>query len=123
MKKKIIVTAVIAISIIIILFLLKGIIPKHIYMVQVNKLAEKVPSDEQINYREDLHYTMDKLWSSHRQGTTTQNDLNEVMDRLNALNLKEDVSNDEIFDFIDYVSNIYTKAAIKRSNELFKSKD
>jgi hypothetical protein len=39
------------------------------------------------------------------------------MDRLNALNRKEAVDKGEIFDFIDYVSNIYTTAIIKRNAE------
>jgi uncharacterized protein YxeA len=117
MKKKLVIILGIALLAITILFLLREVIPKQMYMIQVNKLAKKTPADDQINYREDLRYTMNKFWSSHRQKLTTQNDLNEVMDRLNALNRKEAVDKGEIFDFIDYVSNIYTTAIIKRNAE------
>ncbi|MCD6379301.1 hypothetical protein J7M07_02490 [bacterium] len=117
MNKKLVIILSIALSTIIILFLLREVIPKQMYMIQVNKLARKISVDDRINYREDLHYTMNKFWSSHRQRLTTRNDLNEVMDRLNALNRKETVDKDEIFDFIDYVSDIYTTAIIKRNDE------
>lgn len=123
MKKRIIVTTVIALSIILILFFLKGIIPKQIYRSKVNKLAGKVSVNEPIDYRDDLRYTMDKFWSFHEQGIISRNDLNDVMDRLKALNQKETVGEDEIFDFIDYVSNAYTKASIQHNYEMLKSKN
>ncbi len=113
MKKRLIIILVIAISTIVILFLLKEVISKQIYMRQVNELAEKVPTDDPTNYREDLHYTMEKFWACHKQEIISQNDLNEVMDRVKALNRKEAVSGVEIFNFINYVSDIYTTATIK----------
>jgi len=117
MKKRLIIILGIAISTIVILFLLKEVISKQIYMRQVNELAEKVPTDKPINYREDLLYTMKKFWASYKQEIITQNDLNEVMDHVKALNRKETVSGAEIFNFINYVSDIYTTATIELNLE------
>lgn len=119
MNKKLIMMIAAALSVLLVLFIFKGFISKQIYMMQVNELADKVPApaDDRINYKEDLRYTMNKLWSSRQEKIITQNDLNEVLDRLKALNRKENVTEKEIFDFIDYVSNIYTTAIIKRNNE------
>lgn len=121
MNKKLIIMITAALSVVLVLFLLKGFISKQIYMRQVNELAEKVPAGDGINYKEDLRYTMNKLWSSRQENLTTQNDLNEVLDRLKALNRKETVTRNEIFDFIDYVSDIYTTAIIKKNNESSRS--
>jgi tRNA C32,U32 (ribose-2'-O)-methylase TrmJ len=95
------------------MILSRGWISKRVYMRAGRRLAERLSPEHRAKYEKELEYTLDKFWSCYKQGIISQNDLTDVMDRMKRLGNKEKVEKKEIFEFIGYVSRIYTDAMLE----------
>ena len=111
MKKRwIVFVMVLVVAAILFLVLSRGWIKESIYRRSGERLAENLRPELQAKYAADLVYTLDKFWEFYEKDIVGQNDLTDVMDKMNYLNGKEEIRDSEIFDFITYVSRIYTDA-------------
>jgi hypothetical protein len=70
-------------------------------------------------YASELRYTLDKFWEFYEKGLISQNDLNDVMEKMRSLRAKKKLTETEIFDFLKYVSTLYTEAMHRRQSEMF----
>lgn len=116
---------VIALAVIIIvlaLVLSRGWIRESIYRKNSEKLADNLSPELQAKYMTDLVYTIDKFWEFYEKGIVGQNDLTDVMDKMNYLTGKENIRDREIFDFITYVSRIYTDAMNRYHEEQYRQR-
>lgn len=73
-----------------------------------DRLAGRLPDALAAKYAEELRYTLDKFWSCYRSGICSRNDMTDVMDRMRALSAQDEITDREIFDFIGFVSRLYT---------------
>jgi hypothetical protein len=112
MKKKWIIPAVAVAVILVVLALVlsRGWLKESIYRKSGERLAEELSPELQAKYMNDLAYTLDKFWEFYEKEIVNQNDLTDVMEKINYLRGKETIRDREIFDFISYVSRIYTDA-------------
>ena len=119
MKKKWIipVVAIVVIAIILAVVLSRGKLRESIYRKSGERLADKLSPELQVKYMNDLVYTLDKFWEFYDKEIVNQNDLTDVMEKMNYLRSKETIRDREIFDFISYVSRIYTDAMNKYHEE------
>ena len=102
--------AIIVIALVLALVLSRGWLKESIYRRSSERLAEKLSPDLHAKYTADLVYTLDKFWEFYEKGIVGQNDLTDVMDKMNYLMGKDTIRDREIFDFISYASRIYTDA-------------
>ncbi len=111
-KKRITVLIALLVIVIVIvsLFLSRQWMSKQVYMRAGHQLSERLTPEQQTKYGEDLRYTLDKFWSFYEKGLISQNDLTDVVEKMKRLGRKREVENMELFDFIGYVSRIYTDA-------------
>lgn len=124
MKKRWVIP-VIALAIVIVvlaLFLSRGWIRESIYRKNSEKLAERLSPELKAKYMPDFVYTIDKFWEFYEKGIVGQNDLTDVMDKMNYLIGKENIRDREIFDFITYVSRIYTDAMNRYHEEQYRQR-
>lgn len=112
MKKRwmIPIIAIFVIALVLALVLSRGWLKESIYRKSSERLAEKLSPELQAKYMTDLVYTLDKFWEFYEKGIVGQNDLTDVMDKMNYLRDKDAIRDRDIFDFISYVSRIYTDA-------------
>ena len=82
-------------------------------------LVAKFNSAQEKKYAADLRYTLDKFWEFYDKGLVSRNDLNDVMDKMRSLRAKNELAEADIFDFIAYVSMLYTEAMHRRQSEMF----
>jgi hypothetical protein len=82
-------------------------------------LASRFNPTQTKKYGTDLRYTLDKFWEFYEKGLVSQNDLNDVMEKTKSLGAKKDIADMDIFDYIGYVSGIYTEAMRRRQSEMF----
>ncbi len=115
MRKKwvIPVVAIVVIAIVLAAVLSRGRLNESIYRKNGERLAEKLSPQLQAKYMNDLVYTLDKFWEFYEKKIVNQNDLTDVMEKMNYLRGKETIRDRDIFDFISYVSRIYTDAMNK----------
>lgn len=99
------------------LFLMRDSISKKVYLKTGERLGERLNPEQRDKYGEELSYTLEKFWRFYEKELVTRNDLNDVMEKMNRLSEKEKLGNMEIFDFIGYVSRIYTEAMRNRQYE------
>ena len=114
------VIAAIVIALFLVLLLSRGWIKESIYRKNGERLAENLSSELQAKYMADLVYTLDKFWEFYEKGIVGQNDLTDVMDKMNYLTGKDAIRDREIFDFISYVSRIYTDAMNRYHEDQYK---
>ncbi|HUV36133.1 MAG TPA: hypothetical protein VMX58_04250 [Patescibacteria group bacterium] len=100
----------VAIVLIAILFVMRGTVSKRVYTGTGDVLARRLPPELREKYEQELRYTLDKFWSCYESEIVTQNDLNDVMDRMRYLQKRDAIEDEEIFTFIGFVSRIYTDA-------------
>lgn len=84
-----------------------------------SSLIAKLSAAQEKKYGPDLRYTLEKFWKFYDKKLVSQNDLNDVMDKTRALRAKKDITDMEIFDYITYVSTLYTEAMRRRQSEMF----
>ncbi len=82
-------------------------------------LAARFTGAQTQKYGTDLRYTLDKFWEFYEKDLVSQNDLNDVMEKTKSLRAKKDLSDMDIFDYIGYVSGLYTEAMRRRQSEMF----
>lgn len=104
-------------------FFLRGVLPKMVFMRKGDKLAEKIPPEFVEYYSDELRYTLDRFWACYEEGIVSKNDLNDVVERLDALNRKDDVTKSEIFQYIGYVSGLYSEAITERDARISREKE
>lgn len=100
----------VAIVAIVALFVMRGTVSKRVYTSTGDALAQRIPSELREKYGQELHYTLDKFWSCYESEIVSQNDLNDVMDRMRYLQKRNSIEDEDIFTFIGFVSRIYTDA-------------
>ncbi len=110
--KRIAVTAAVAAVIVLIavLLLMRGTLSKRVYERTGVELAGQLTPALRERYGEELRYTLDKFWSCYESGIVSKNDLNDVMDKMRLLGNRDTVEDEDIFNFIGFVSRIYTDA-------------
>jgi ABC-type transporter MlaC component len=104
----ILVSAVVVIAVI--LLLSKGWLTESLYRSAGKRIDEKLNERLSEKYSADLNYTLDKFWEFYEKGIVNRNDLTDVVDKMKRLAEREEIKDREIFDFITYISRIYTDA-------------
>ena len=89
------------------------------YLRAGKSLAAKLDPALKNKYAGELRYTLDKFWEFYDKDLISQNDLNDVMDKMRSLRAKKKLTETEIFDFLTYVSTLYTEAMHRRQSEMF----
>lgn len=92
----------------ILLFAGRGWISSLSYRRAGDRLAERLPGQLGAKYGGELRYTLDKFWSCYRSGTCSRNDMTDVMDRMRALSSGGEITDQQVFEFIGFVSRLYT---------------
>lgn len=101
------------------LVLSRGWIAKQAYDRSGTSLAGKLAPELEKKYASDLRYTLKTFWKFYDRGQVSRNDLNDVMEKMKTLRAKKEITEMEIFDFIGYVSGIYTDAMRRNQSEMF----
>jgi hypothetical protein len=89
------------------------------YLASERRLEAKLTPKEKEKYSKDLTYTLDTFWRFYADGLVSQNDLNDVMERMAMLRSKKELGDMDVFDFIGYVSRIYTDAMHRHQKDMF----
>ncbi|MBU8923479.1 MAG: hypothetical protein KOO63_16815 [Bacteroidales bacterium] len=127
MKRTLIIIVVVVVVGIGALIAFRSTIGESIYNKEVGVLSSGLPSELSTKYGQELSYTMDKFWSCYTDEIVSQNDMTDVMQRLRDLRSQSEIKDIDVFNFIGYVSRVYTDAMNKKhqkyiDNEL-KSED
>lgn len=104
----ILVSAVVVIAVL--LLLSKGWLTESLYRSAGKRIDNKLNERLSEKYSADLNYTLDKFWEFYEKDIVNRNDLTDVVDKMKRLAEREEIKDREIFDFITYVSRIYTDA-------------
>jgi len=107
--RKTLIAAVAAIVIIGLVFAGRGWISSMSYRREAGKLSSRLPAELRAKYGEELEYTLDKFWQCYDADICSRNDMTDVMDRMRRLSSDSGIEDGEIFDFIEFVSSIYTR--------------
>jgi hypothetical protein len=113
MRKKWLIAAIASVVVVIIvvtLVLSRGWIAERLYRKSGERLGERLSPQLRAKYSADLVYTLDKFWEFYEKGIVNRNDLVDVMEKMKLVQDKEKILDRDIFDFISYVSRIYTDA-------------
>lgn len=94
-------------------------ISRRMFMRSGRQLEAALGPDLQKKYGGDLQYTLKTFWKFYDRGLLGRNDLNDVMDKMKALRARPAIADIEIFDFIGYVSRLYTEAMKRSQSETF----
>jgi len=78
------------------------------YFRTANSLSSSMPADLQAKYGEELKYTIDKFWNCYEEKICSRNDMTDVMDGMKRLTAGSEITDSDIFEFIGFVSRIYT---------------
>lgn len=82
-------------------------------------LAARFNDAQEKKYGKDLRYTLDKFWEFYDKGLVSRNDLNDVVEKTRSLRAKKEITDMDIFDYIGYVSGLYTEAMRRRQSDMF----
>jgi len=80
-------------------------------------LAGKLTPELKAKYGADLEETLDTFWKCYERKYVSRNDLNDVMEKMSTIRSKSPVEETDVFDFIGYVSRIYTDAIQKHQSD------
>jgi len=94
-------------------------IAERMFMRSGRQLEAALGPDLQKKYGNDLQYTLKTFWKFYDRGLVGRNDLNDVMDKMKTLRGRDSIAEMEIFDFIGYVSRLYTEAMNRSQSETF----
>ena len=114
-----IVAAIAAVLVVALLLGARGAISKWAFMRSGQRLETALGHDLQQKYGNDLRYTLETFWKFYDRDLLTRNDLNDVADKMKTLRRRDAITDREIFDFIGYVSRLYTEAMRRSQNETF----
>ena len=114
-----IITIAAAVAVIAIFVSSRGWIAHEMFKRAGTRLEARFNGAQETKYAKDLHYTLDKFWEFYEGGLISRNDLNDVMDKMSSLHVKRELTDMDIFDFIGYVSRLYTEAMHRRQSEMF----
>jgi hypothetical protein len=112
-------TVVAAAAIVVVLVSSRQWIAHRAYRRAGAALAARFNEKQEKKYGNDLRYTLDKFWEFYEKGFVSQNDLNDVLEKTRQLRAKKELTDMDIFDYIGYVSGIYTEAMRRRQSEMF----
>lgn len=121
MNRKIVITAAVVIAALAAIYFFRAGIAERRFKGKADQLAEKIPEKYREAYEEEFYYNINKFWSAYENGLVSKNDLIDVTDYMNDLNRKEELSRKEVFDFMSYVSRIYTEEIKKRHEEEYRN--
>jgi len=96
----------------------RGWIAHRTFLRAGTRLESRLNSAQQKKYAADMHYTLDKFWEFYEKGLVSRNELNDVMEKMKRLRGKEELADMDIFDFIGYVSMLYTEAMRRRQSDI-----
>ncbi len=82
-------------------------------------LTAKLTPKQKEKYASDLAYTLNTFWKFYDKGLISRNDLNDVVEKMSVLRSKKEVTDMDVFDFIGYVSRLYTEAMHRHQNDMF----
>lgn len=111
------VAVVVAVSLLFTVF--QEAIAKRVYVRTGRELEERLSPKLREKYGTDLRYTLQTFWKFYERDLLSRNDLNDVMDKMKILLSRKEISDREIFDFIGYVSRIYTEAINRARSESY----
>ncbi len=86
----------------------RGWISSRSYYRAAGRLSSSMPADLQAKYGEELKYTVDKFWNCYKEDICSRNDMTDVMDRMKRLTSGDEITDSDIFEFIGFVSRLYT---------------
>jgi hypothetical protein len=81
-------------------------------------LASRFNAAQEKKYGKDLRYTLDKFWEFYEKGLVSRNDLNDVVEKTRSLRAKQEIADMDIFEYIGYVSSLYTEAMRRRQSDM-----
>jgi hypothetical protein len=102
----------------VVMYVSRDSISRKVYERTGERLAGRMTPEQREKYGADLTYTLDTFWKFRERGLISQNDLADVMDKMKRLAGKDRLEDMEIFDFIGYVSRIYTEVIRKNREKL-----
>jgi hypothetical protein len=108
MKKKLAIVAAVTLVFLIVIIAGRGWISSRAYYRTGDRLKSSLPLDLQTKYGEELDYTLEKFWNCYSEEICSRNDMTDVMDRMKQLASKGDISDGDVFEFIGFVSRLYT---------------
>lgn len=111
--------AIAAVVVITALYYSREAISKRVFLRSGKQLEEKLGPDLQKKYGKDLEYTLRTFWKFYERGLLSRNDLADVSDKMKALRKRPAIEDREIFDFIGYVSRLYTDAMNRGQSDMF----
>jgi hypothetical protein len=106
--RNVIITGAVLLVVLVLLVAGRGWISSWSYRRAAETLHRRMPADLQAKYGGDLQYTLDKFWSCFEEGICSRNDMTDVMDRMKRLSASDEIEDMDVFEFIDFVSRIYT---------------
>ena len=86
----------------------RGWISSRSYYRAAGRLSSSMPADLQAKYGEELKYTVDKFWNCYKEDICSRNDMTDIMDRMKRLTSGGEITDSDIFEFIGFVSRLYT---------------
>ena len=122
MRKKILFTisaAVAVAAVILALLLTRSWISERVYNNEVNKLVSRFSAEQLLKYEEEFRYIMQKFWSCYEEDIVTQNDMNDVMEKMRRLSSKSLIDKKELYGFAEFVSNTYSQAIQEYQEEKY----
>lgn len=108
-SRKALVAAVAALVVIVLIFTGRGWIASLSYHRAADRLSSRLPQELRAKYGGELEYTLDKFWECYDADICSRNDMTDVMDRMRRLSSGTEIDDGRIFDFIEFVSSIYTR--------------
>jgi hypothetical protein len=111
--------AILAAAIVVMLFSSRQWIAHRSYERTGAGLASRLTDAQEKKYGKDLRYTLDKFWEFYEKGLVSRNDLNDVVEKTRSLRAKKEITDMDVFDYIGYVSELYTEAMRRRQSEMF----
>jgi hypothetical protein len=93
-------------------------IAKQSFMAAGRGLTAKLSPELKQKYGTDLKYTLGTFWKCYDRGFVSRNDLNDVMEKMSQLRAKKKIEDLDIFDFIGYVSRMYTDAIQRHQRDM-----
>ena len=86
----------------------RGWISSRAYFRAADRLHSSMSAETRARYGEELRYTIEKFWDCYDGGICSRNDMTDVMDRIKLLVSESRASDSDIFEFIGFVSRLYT---------------
>ncbi len=106
--RNVIITGAAVVVVIVALVAGRGWISSMSYHRYADRLYSSMPADLQAKYGDELEYTADKFWDCYEEDICSRNDVTDVMDEMQRLTSGGEITESDIFEFIGFVSRIYT---------------